>query len=54
MEFLYSDEGQNIWLKGELHTRSGYDDLSDRDAIPAEVLANLPDIRARSSRRSPS
>jgi putative spermidine/putrescine transport system substrate-binding protein len=43
MEFLYSDEGQNIWLKGNcLPIR--YDDLAAHDAIPADVLANLPDV----------
>jgi putative spermidine/putrescine transport system substrate-binding protein len=43
MEFLYSDEGQNIWLKGNCMPIR-YDDLAANDAIPAEVLANLPDV----------
>jgi putative spermidine/putrescine transport system substrate-binding protein len=43
MEFLYSDEGQNIWLKGNC-TPIRYDDLAAHDAIPADVLADLPDV----------
>jgi putative spermidine/putrescine transport system substrate-binding protein len=42
MEFLYSDEGQNIWLKGNCNPIR-YDDLSARSAIPADIVANLPD-----------
>ncbi|HEY8801074.1 MAG TPA: extracellular solute-binding protein, partial [Candidatus Limnocylindrales bacterium] len=42
MEFLYSDEGQNIWLKGYCNPIR-FDDLSKRSAIPADVLAKLPD-----------
>ncbi len=40
-EFLYSDEGQLIWLKGYGHPIR-YADLAARNAIPAEVAANLP------------
>ena len=43
MEFLYSDEGQNLWLKGNCNPIR-YDDLAARDAIPPDVVANLPDI----------
>jgi putative spermidine/putrescine transport system substrate-binding protein len=43
MEFLYSDEGQNIWLKGNCNPIR-YDDLAAREAIPADVSANLPDV----------
>lgn len=42
MEFLYSDEGQNIWLKGNCNPIR-FEDLAARDAIPADVLASLPD-----------
>jgi putative spermidine/putrescine transport system substrate-binding protein len=42
LEFLYSDEGQNIWLKGNCHPIR-FDDLTARDAIPPDVLASLPD-----------
>jgi putative spermidine/putrescine transport system substrate-binding protein len=43
MEFLYSDEGQNLWLKGNC-IPIRYDDLAAHDAIPPDVLANLPDV----------
>jgi putative spermidine/putrescine transport system substrate-binding protein len=43
IEFLYSDEGQNIWLKANCFPVR-LDDLVTRDAIAPEVLANLPDI----------
>jgi putative spermidine/putrescine transport system substrate-binding protein len=43
MEFLYSDEGQNIWLKGYCHPIR-YPDLVARDAVPADQLAKLPDV----------
>ncbi len=42
MEFLYSDEGQNIWLKGSCHPIR-FEDLSGRQVISADVLATLPD-----------
>ena len=42
MEFLYSDEGQNVWLKGNCHPIR-FDDLEARNAIPPDVLASLPD-----------
>ena len=42
MEFLYSDEGQNIWLKGNCNPIR-FGDLAARSAIPADVVANLPD-----------
>ena len=42
MEFLYSDDGQGIWLKGNCHPIR-FDDLATRDVIPADILANLPD-----------
>ena len=42
-EFLFSDEGQNIWLKGYCHPIR-YEDLVANDAVPAEQLAKLPDV----------
>ncbi len=41
MEFLYSDEGQLIWLKGGCHPIR-YNDLAARNAIPDEIAAKLP------------
>ena len=41
MEFLYSDEGQNIWLKGYCHPIR-YADMQARGVIPAELSAKLP------------
>lgn len=40
-EFLYSDEGQNIWMKGYCHPIR-YKDMASRGVIPAEVAAKLP------------
>jgi len=42
MEWLYSDEGQNVWLKGYCNPIR-YDDMVKRNAIPADLLAKLPD-----------
>lgn len=41
MEFLYSDEGQLIWLKGYCHPIR-YNDLVERGVIPADLAAVLP------------
>jgi putative spermidine/putrescine transport system substrate-binding protein len=41
MEYLYSDEGQLIWLKGYGHPIR-YDDLAKRNVIPADLAAKLP------------
>ena len=41
MEFLYSDEGQLAWLKGYCHPIR-YNDMTKRNAIPAELSAKLP------------
>ncbi|WP_374685592.1 ABC transporter substrate-binding protein [Promineifilum sp.] len=41
MEFLYSDEGQNIWLKGYCHPIR-FTDMSERGVIPEELMAALP------------
>ena len=43
MEYLYSDEGQLLWLKGYCHPIRETD-LRARNAIPADLLAKLPDI----------
>lgn len=43
MEWLYSDEGQNTWLTGYCNPIR-FEDLLARDAIPADVLAKLPDV----------
>jgi len=40
-EFLYSDEGQLIWLKGGCHPIR-YNDLAKRGVIPADIAAKLP------------
>ncbi len=40
-EFLYSDEGQLLFLKGGTHP-ARFADLSKRGAIPASLLKNLP------------
>jgi len=42
-EFLYSDEGQNIWLKGYCHPIR-YEDLVANNKVPADQLAKLPDV----------
>jgi putative spermidine/putrescine transport system substrate-binding protein len=41
MEFLYSDQGQLIWLKGYVHPIR-YNDLAARNVIPADLAAKLP------------
>jgi putative spermidine/putrescine transport system substrate-binding protein len=43
MEFLYSDEGQNVWLKGYCHPIR-YENLVAENLVPAEQLAKLPDV----------
>jgi putative spermidine/putrescine transport system substrate-binding protein len=40
-EFLYSDQGQLLWLKGYSHP-ARFQDLSKRKVIPAALLAALP------------
>ena len=42
MEYLYSDEGQVLWLKGYCHPIR-FNDLAKNNKIPADVLAKLPD-----------
>ena len=43
MEFLYSDEGQNLWLRGYCNPIR-YEDLVKNKKVPAEQLAKLPDV----------
>ena len=43
MEFLYSDEGQTIWMKGYCHPIREAD-MRERGVIPADLLAKLPDV----------
>jgi putative spermidine/putrescine transport system substrate-binding protein len=43
MEFLYSDEGQNLWLDGYCHPIR-YEDLVANNAVPQEKLDRLPDV----------
>ena len=42
MEYLYSDEGQNTWLKGYCNPIR-YEDMVKRNVVPAELQAKLPD-----------
>jgi putative spermidine/putrescine transport system substrate-binding protein len=42
-EFLFSDEGQNIWLKGYCHPIR-YENLVETNAVPQEQLDKLPDV----------
>jgi putative spermidine/putrescine transport system substrate-binding protein len=44
-EFLYSDEGQLLWLKGYAHP-ARFDDLLKRKAIPQQLLDRLPPASA--------
>lgn len=43
MEFLYSDEGQAIWMKGYCHPIREAD-MRERGVVPAELAAKLPDV----------
>lgn len=45
MEYLYSDEGQVLWLKGYCHPIR-FGDLAKNNKIPADVLAKLPPAAA--------
>jgi putative spermidine/putrescine transport system substrate-binding protein len=42
-EFLYSDEGQNVWLKGYCHPIR-YENLVTENKVPQEQLDKLPDV----------
>jgi len=41
LEFLYSDQGQVLWLKGYTHP-ARYLDLAKRKKIPKNLAAKLP------------
>jgi putative spermidine/putrescine transport system substrate-binding protein len=41
MEFLYSDQGQLLWLKGGCHPIR-YNDMVQRNVIPADLTSKLP------------
>jgi putative spermidine/putrescine transport system substrate-binding protein len=41
MEFLYSDEGQLIWLKGYCHPIR-FNDMVERGVVPQDLLDKLP------------
>lgn len=43
MEFLYSDEGQTLWMNGSCHPIREVD-LRARGVVPAELLAKFPDV----------
>lgn len=43
MEFLYSDEGQLLWMEGYCHPIREAD-LRERGVIPQELLDKLPDV----------
>src|SRR5208337_4223163 len=53
MEFLYSDEGQIIWLKGYGHP-ARFADLAKRKVVPADVSAKLPPAAAYAKAVFPS
>lgn len=44
-EFLYSDEGQLLWLEGYAHP-ARFDDMVKRDVIPQNLLDKLPPAEA--------
>ncbi len=41
MEYLYSDEGQNLWLKGYCHP-ARFNAMAKADKLDAEAMAKLP------------
>jgi putative spermidine/putrescine transport system substrate-binding protein len=43
MEYLYSDEGQLLWMKGYCHPIREAD-MRDRGVIPDDLAAKLPDV----------
>ena len=43
MEYLYSDEGQLLWMKGYCHPIREAD-LRARNVIPADLASKLPDV----------
>ena len=53
MEYLYSDEGQLLWLKGYGHPVR-FNDMATRGVIPADLAAKLPPSSAYASAVFPS
>jgi putative spermidine/putrescine transport system substrate-binding protein len=53
MEYLYSDEGQLLWLKGYGHPVR-FNDLAKRNVIPADLSAKLPPASAYAKAVFPS
>jgi putative spermidine/putrescine transport system substrate-binding protein len=53
MEFLYSDEGQTLWLKGYCHPIR-FNAMAAAGKIPAELMANLPPAEAYAKAVFPS
>ncbi len=53
MEYIYSDEGQIIWLKGYGHPVR-FNDMAKRKVIPADVEAKLPPSAAYAKAVFPS
>jgi putative spermidine/putrescine transport system substrate-binding protein len=45
MEYLYSDEGQNLWLKGYCHP-ARFNAMAAAGKIPADLMAALPPAEA--------
>jgi putative spermidine/putrescine transport system substrate-binding protein len=45
MEYLYSDEGQLLWLKGYCHPIR-FNDLAKANKLPAELMKSLPPAEA--------
>jgi putative spermidine/putrescine transport system substrate-binding protein len=43
MEYLYSDEGQTLWMKGYCHPIREAD-MRARGVVPEDILAKLPDV----------
>lgn len=43
MEYLYSDEGQLLWMKGYCHPIREAD-MRQRGVVPADLAAKLPDV----------
>lgn len=43
MEYLYSDEGQTLWMKGYCHPIREAD-MRSRNVIPADLASKLPDV----------
>jgi putative spermidine/putrescine transport system substrate-binding protein len=53
MEYLYSDEGQLLWLKGYCHPIR-FNDLAAKSAIPQELLDKLPPAASYEKAKFPS